>query len=89
MSVLFASRYNDGLRVGLPEFNSQQGQEIFLFSTSSRPALVPTKPVVTRDSFPMVKRPGRDADYSPPSSVEVKNGGAIHRLTFPFSWRGA
>jgi hypothetical protein len=27
----------------------------------------------TRDSFPGVKRPGREADHSPPSSAEVKN----------------
>jgi hypothetical protein len=26
---------------------------------------------------PEVKRPGRDADYSPLSSAKVKNGGAI------------
>jgi hypothetical protein len=29
-------------------------------------------PVGTRDSFPGVKRPGREADHSPPSSAEVK-----------------
>jgi hypothetical protein len=29
--------------------------------------------VGTRDSFPGVKRPGREADHSPPSSAEVKN----------------
>jgi hypothetical protein len=26
----------------------------------------------TGDSFPGVKRPGRDADHSPPASTEVK-----------------
>jgi hypothetical protein len=30
-------------------------------------------PMGTRDSFPGVKRPGREADHSPPSSAEVKN----------------
>jgi hypothetical protein len=30
-------------------------------------------PMVTRGSFPGVKRPGREADHSPPSSAEVKN----------------
>jgi hypothetical protein len=30
-------------------------------------------PVGTRDSFPAVKQPGREADHSPPSSAEVKN----------------
>jgi hypothetical protein len=29
-------------------------------------------PVGTRGSFPGVKRPGREADHSPPSSAEVK-----------------
>jgi hypothetical protein len=30
-------------------------------------------PMGTRDSFPGVKRPRRDADHSPPSSAAVKN----------------
>jgi hypothetical protein len=30
-------------------------------------------PMGTRDSFPGVKRSGREADQSPPSSAEVKN----------------
>jgi hypothetical protein len=30
-------------------------------------------PVGTRGSFPGGKRPGREADHSPPSSAEVKN----------------
>jgi hypothetical protein len=59
----FTNRYSDGLRAGLPEFQSQQGQEIFLFSTAFRPAPGPTKPVVTRDSFPMVKQPGHGLTF--------------------------
>jgi hypothetical protein len=46
----------------------------FLFS-SSRPALGSTKPPsqwVPRALSPGVKRPGREADHSPPASVEVK-----------------
>jgi hypothetical protein len=35
-------------------------------------------PVDTEGSFPGVKRPGREADHSPPSSADVKNGGALH-----------
>jgi hypothetical protein len=31
----------------------------------------------TGGSFPEVKRSGREADHPPPSSAEVKNGGAI------------
>jgi hypothetical protein len=37
----------------------------FLFSTSSRPALGALSP--------WVKRPGLEADHSPPASAEVKN----------------
>jgi hypothetical protein len=36
-----------------------------------------------------VKRSRREADHSPPSSVEVKNGGAIPPLPHMSSWRGA
>jgi hypothetical protein len=35
----------------------------------------------TEGSFPGVKRPGREADGSPPSTVEDKNGGAILPLS--------
>jgi hypothetical protein len=33
-----------------------------------------------------VKWPGREADHSPPSSAEVKNGGAIPPLPHKSSW---
>jgi hypothetical protein len=36
-----------------------------------------------------VKRPGREADHSPPSSTEVKNGGAIPPLPHISSWCSA
>jgi hypothetical protein len=60
------------------------GQEFFLFSTTSRPALRSTQPLVqlAPGLFPQeVKRPGCEADYSPPSSAKVKNGGAIPLFT--------
>jgi hypothetical protein len=66
------SRYNDGLRAGRPMFDSRQGQEIFLFSTASMPALGPTQPPipwVPGDLSPGIERPGREAKYSPPSST--------------------
>jgi hypothetical protein len=50
--------------------------KIFLRSTSSRLVLGPTKPLVLWVPValsPGVKRPGRDADHSPPTSAEVKN----------------
>jgi hypothetical protein len=44
-------------------------------------------------SYPMgtpgVKRPGRVADHSPPTSAEVKEFGSIHPLLHTPSWRSA
>jgi hypothetical protein len=57
-------------------FDSRQGLGIFLFTTASRPVLGPTQPPIqwTPGALSVgVKRPGREADHSPPSSVEVKN----------------
>jgi hypothetical protein len=73
-------------------FNSQQGQEIFLFSTASRPVLWLTQPLipgVPGAFFLGVKLSGREAGHSPPSSAKVKNGGAIPSLFHTSSWRGA
>jgi hypothetical protein len=57
-------------------FESQQGLGIFLFTIASRPALGPTQPPIQWVPGALslgVKRPGREADHSPPSSAEVKN----------------
>jgi hypothetical protein len=44
--------------------------------------------VGTGTSFPELNQPGREADHSPPSSVEVKNGGGIPPLPYVFmAWR--
>jgi hypothetical protein len=44
----------------------------FLFTTASRPALVSTQ--YPREIFPPgIKRRGREANHSPPSTAEVKN----------------
>jgi hypothetical protein len=42
--------------------------------------------VGTGGSYLGVKRPGREADHSPSSSVEVKNGGAIPPLPHTSLW---
>jgi hypothetical protein len=55
-------------------FESWSGQKV-LFSTTFRPALGPTQPFLRwapGTLSPWVKRPGREADHSPPSNAEVK-----------------
>jgi hypothetical protein len=52
----------------------------FLFFATSRPALRPILPHtqwVTGALSPGVKRLGREADHSPPSTTEVKKSGAM------------
>jgi hypothetical protein len=64
-------------------FYFRKGQEAFLFSTASRSALGPCQPPICwllRTDSPGVKRQGREADHSPPSNVEVNNGGPIPPL---------
>jgi hypothetical protein len=64
-------------------FESPQREEIFLYSTAFKPAPGPIHPPiqwVLGALSPGVKRPGREADHSPPSSAEVKNGGAVNPL---------
>jgi hypothetical protein len=49
---------------------------VFLLSTSSRPVLEPTqRPIqwVAGALSPGAKRPGREADHTPPTTAEVKN----------------
>jgi hypothetical protein len=69
-------RWATGWTFGVLEFDSRRGLESFLFTTASRTALEPTQPPIQwllRTLSLWVKRPGREADHSPPSSVEVKN----------------
>jgi hypothetical protein len=78
-------RDSDWLRAGLPGQRSLSPGRVknFLFSKSSRPVLGSTLPPiqwVPRTLFPGLKRPGREADHSLPSSDEVKNIGAIRIL---------
>jgi hypothetical protein len=67
--------------------------EIFLFTTMSRTALGPTQPPIQWALGAVsleVKQPGREADYSPPSSAEVKESVELylHSPSTP-SWCGA
>jgi hypothetical protein len=57
-------------------FDSRRGLGNFLFTTISRIALGPTQPPIQRVPRALslrVKRPGRQADHSLPSSAKVKN----------------
>jgi hypothetical protein len=82
------------LRYGLDDrgLEYRKGLGIFLFTTMSRPAVGPTQPPVRwvpQALSPGVKRPGREADHSLPSSPEVKNAWSyIHYPNTP-SWSGA
>jgi hypothetical protein len=62
--------------IGVLRFDSRRGLGIFLFITVSRTALGPTQPPIQWIPAALslgVKRPRHEADYSPPSSAEVKN----------------
>jgi hypothetical protein len=73
-------------------YDSQYGQDIFLFSMMSKPVLGPTQPLkqwTVADVSLKVKQQEREADHSPPSSGNVKNGGAITSFPQASSWHGA
>jgi hypothetical protein len=79
--------YSDRLRAGGLGFNSRQTN-----SAVSRPAVGPTQPPiqwVPVAPSPWVKLQRREADNSPPSSAEVKNGGSIPPLPHTSSRRSA
>jgi hypothetical protein len=63
---------------------------ILLFSTASEPTLGIIRLPIQRVPWalsPEVKRPGSEGDYSPPSCVKFKNGGAISPLPNMSSWQ--
>jgi len=63
------------LRAQWPELASQQEQGIFLFVAASRLIVGPTqRPIqyLPAALSPGIKRPGREADYSTPSSGDVR-----------------
>jgi hypothetical protein len=64
-----------GWTIGVLGFDSRRWLGIFLFTTASRTALGPTQPPIQwiPEALSLeVKRPGCEADHSPPPSAEVK-----------------
>jgi hypothetical protein len=69
-------------------YESRQGLEIFLI-TASRPALESTQAPIqwVPGALPLgLKRPERDADYLPPSTVEINNAWS-YAFTLQYSFR--
>jgi hypothetical protein len=88
----YLSWYSDQLQAGRSGFDSWQWQKIFLYSSASRSALRATQPriqCVTGALSPGVKRSGSEADHPTPSSVEIKNSGAIPPFFHTSSWPSA
>jgi hypothetical protein len=72
--------------------DSFPGRFFFLFTTASEPALWPAQPSIQWEQgaiYLKTKRQKREADHLAPSSVEVKNDGAIHPLPHVSSWHRA
>jgi hypothetical protein len=91
----YLSRYReyatDWMTEGLG-FDCRKGARFFLFSITSGPAPSPTQPTVQCAPVAVslgVKQQRREADRSPPSGTEVKNGGAMPPFPYRSSWRGA
>jgi hypothetical protein len=75
-ALTITEMYNKNYTHALYHLFNSRLMGIFLFATAFRPALGPTQPPVQwvpGALSPGVKRPGREANQSPPSSVEVKN----------------
>jgi hypothetical protein len=89
-SVGTASGYGLDDRGSTVRFPAGGGNSFFFFSTASRPILGPTQPPIQRVQGALslgVKRLGREADHSPPSSAEVKNAW-IYTSTPPIRLHG-
>jgi hypothetical protein len=64
---------------------------LFLKSLAYRPTLGPTQPPiqwVLGALSPVVKRPVREGDHSPPASAEVKSDRVLPPYPYASSWRG-
>jgi hypothetical protein len=80
-SVGIATAYEVYCRGSIP------GRSMRFFS--SPPLLDQASNTMGTGLSPAVKRPGREAEHSPPFSDEVRNGGAIPPLPHTSSWRCA
>jgi hypothetical protein len=65
------NRYSDWLRAGQPKCWSSSPSPVHVIQTDSG-AHSASYPMVTGALSREVKRPGREADHSPPTSAEVK-----------------
>jgi hypothetical protein len=87
------SDYAMGWTIGVLGFDSRQGLGIFLFTTASRTALGTIQPPIQWVPGALslwVERLRREADHSPPSSVEVKEWVELYfHSPNTLSWRGA
>jgi hypothetical protein len=62
-----------------------------IFTSACRPDRLWGPPSLLSNGYwralsPGVKRPGREADHSPPASAEIKKTGSIHLLPNTSSW---
>jgi hypothetical protein len=73
----------------VPGFESQLGQDSSLPDSVQTASGAPPIQCVPAAISLEVNRPGREDDHSPPSSAEVKNGGAIPPLPHMCSRHGA
>jgi hypothetical protein len=81
----------DNIQLNDLGFESRQEMGIFLL-TASRSALGPIQPPIqwVPGAFSLgIKRLGREADRSPPSSTKVKNAWSYTSTPNTPSWRGA
>jgi hypothetical protein len=65
---------------GAGRADSIPGSGKIFFSTPQRPDPLWGPPSLLSNGYRGVKQQGREADHSPPSSAEVKNGGVIPPL---------
>jgi hypothetical protein len=73
----------------MPRSSECSTELVSYFKSTGSGAHPASYPVGSRDPSPGVKRPGREADHSPPSSAEVKNAWCYTSTPNTSSWHGA